>query len=584
MPGTTAGMTRTTAHDLAILASLPLLLVLFNDYWGFTSTQSAFIDPWLYVARFLHPKTQLMAFPTGYYGDRLSYTIPGALLYHALGPWMGNYALKLVQIYTTVFALYFLIHRLFNRRTALFCCALICVHPYFLASFGWDYVNGAGLAYCALTLMLILRAAQSPSYRLDLILAGACCVSLLTTHLLWLSLAWMFPLVFYVANRNGSKHPLAGSLIAFLFGGFAVFCFYCGIYHSITGRWFYLMNTAAGFLNAIAKPTHRLVWPVRNWISRVHWLDHYFCLLPLSLWLLARREKPVQKTIGSALFVGAFSTMWVSQWMGFGFPNAPEYASFLFPAYLMAVAALVTDRVSAISQRGYACLISVTLAVGAAFIFLNGRLWALASPLESWVSARPCLEPVWGQQVLIVSALGLLLTAFICSRLLGSGKALSLYTTGMVLVFSLQLAIGVDPGWFSGTSDYSNKQGFQMLLEGDAWIHQRRENRRLLFWYDENEPRQGIVVGLSSLFEWGYSLLNTRLPGLTADDRQKLAAQPHIVCVSWRPERLQEARSMLASSGLVLASWEETTIRSAGLQLHLGFAQLKPGASSKYPR
>src|SRR5580692_9874322 len=94
------------AH-LGILALLPLILALFNDYWAFTSSQSAMIDPWLYTSYFLHLKSQLLAFPTAYYGDRLSSNIPGWLLYHTFGPWVGNYVLKLSTIYTAIFALYY---------------------------------------------------------------------------------------------------------------------------------------------------------------------------------------------------------------------------------------------------------------------------------------------------------------------------------------------------------------------------------------------------------------------------------------------------------------------------------------------
>src|SRR5215469_17992082 len=67
---------------LGLLAVLPMMLAIFNDYWAFTSTQSVFIDPWLYSSYFLHLKAELLAVPTGYYGDRLSVTLPGWAIYH----------------------------------------------------------------------------------------------------------------------------------------------------------------------------------------------------------------------------------------------------------------------------------------------------------------------------------------------------------------------------------------------------------------------------------------------------------------------------------------------------------------------
>jgi hypothetical protein len=70
--------------NLGLLAILPLALVLFNDYWPYTSSYGGFIDPWLYTSYFLHLKAQLLAFPGAYYGDRLSDSLPGWAIYHDL--------------------------------------------------------------------------------------------------------------------------------------------------------------------------------------------------------------------------------------------------------------------------------------------------------------------------------------------------------------------------------------------------------------------------------------------------------------------------------------------------------------------
>src|ERR1039458_10381558 len=65
------------AARLGILALLPMMLEVFNDYWAFSSAQVASVDRWLYPGYFLHLKSQLLAFPHGYYGDRLSDLLPG---------------------------------------------------------------------------------------------------------------------------------------------------------------------------------------------------------------------------------------------------------------------------------------------------------------------------------------------------------------------------------------------------------------------------------------------------------------------------------------------------------------------------
>src|SRR5688572_17160966 len=111
-----AGVRFARSHivPLGVLSLLPFLLVVFHDFWGYTSTQSAMIDPWLYTSYFLHLKTQLAAFPDAYYGDRLSAVLPGWLLYQVFGSWLGNHIHKLVVIYAALFAIYYCIRTLFS--------------------------------------------------------------------------------------------------------------------------------------------------------------------------------------------------------------------------------------------------------------------------------------------------------------------------------------------------------------------------------------------------------------------------------------------------------------------------------------
>lgn len=199
---------------MALLALLPTWLVLFNDYWPFTSSHGQFIDPWLYPSYFLHLKAQLLAFPTAYYGDRLSDTLPGWAIYHLFGPWAGNYVFKLAVIYTAVFSMYFTLSRLFNRRVALISGLLVCSQPYFLMAFGWDYVDGIGIAFCSLALLFAFRAAQSESNTLPLLFAGIFCVCLITSQLLWLNLVWVVPLAYLLAAGMGCRSSAGLGLVA----------------------------------------------------------------------------------------------------------------------------------------------------------------------------------------------------------------------------------------------------------------------------------------------------------------------------------------------------------------------------------
>ncbi len=201
------------------------------------------IDPWLYVSYFLHLKAQLLAFPSAYYGDRLSVTLLGSAIYHVFGPLVGNYVLKLLIIYTALFSLYFSLQKLFNERTALFCASLISVQPYFLMAFGWDYVDGIGIAYYSLAFFCLVSAATSDKYRFWLLGAGMSCTCLVSSHILWLNLAWTLLLAYYLLNRLGRKHSFFESIVFMGLGAFVTFVAFCAVYRVLVGHWLYISNS-----------------------------------------------------------------------------------------------------------------------------------------------------------------------------------------------------------------------------------------------------------------------------------------------------------------------------------------------------
>jgi hypothetical protein len=50
-----------------------------------------------------------------------------------------------------------------------------CVNPWLWAATGWDYGDGAGIAYCLLTMALLTRAAVRPPGKWSLVWAPPNC-------------------------------------------------------------------------------------------------------------------------------------------------------------------------------------------------------------------------------------------------------------------------------------------------------------------------------------------------------------------------------------------------------------------------
>ncbi len=556
---------------LGILAIFPLLLAFLNDYWAFTTSQSPMIDPWLYTSYFLHLKSQLLAFPGAYYGDRLSYTVPGWLLYHVFGPMAGNYILKLSVIYIAIFALYYATATLFHERTALLCGVLISIQPYFLMAFGWDYVDGIGIAYYSLSLLCVLRAAQSGRWRLWLFAGGVFFTSLISTQLLWLNIAWTVPALYYAANRLLSKHRFWESVALFVSGAGLAFAACCAIYFLLTGNWFYIANSVRHTLHGFGA-AQKIADPVIAWIGYAQWLVPYNALMLVALWRLFRRGESSLGRMCLVLFVTCYGTIWIWEVVGFPFTKLLYYSDYIFPAYVLALAALLHNWVEKLRPLVYVLIVGSVLVIGGGLFFSIPALDRLLQSLPVLLQQHPALAPVWHYQALWASAVGAAACLCLCARRF-STTLMAVFLAGILLMGGIQLTFHSRQGWFSHSpgSDYTNKQGFQLILDADAWADRIRPDRRVLVWYNQTEPRMGIIGGLSSLYLWGWSLLNVNLPDLVPKDAERIQPYGDILVMSWDTNAILKAQRSLESVGWEVSRERETTIRNGKLALHLGF-------------
>ncbi len=142
-----------------LILILPILVLARNTSYIYTSAGS--IDPWVYYGFMKHLGAfKGSLFPGTYYGSRLSWILPGALIHAALPPVPATYVLHLGVFFTAVFSLYWLLKEAFDRRIAILSAICLALYPYFWGAIGWDYVDGAGIAYYLLTMALVFAAAK----------------------------------------------------------------------------------------------------------------------------------------------------------------------------------------------------------------------------------------------------------------------------------------------------------------------------------------------------------------------------------------------------------------------------------------
>src|SRR5262249_34743869 len=152
-----------------------------NSAWIFTGP--GWIDPWVYFGFFRHlVEYKSVLFPKLYYGSRLAWILPGYVAYHVFSPKVANLVLHFTFYYVAIFSLYALLKRATTSANALLVTVLLGSYSRFLAAIGWDYVDGAGIAYFLLALALVARATEKGP-RLWLLTGGAAAMAMCYTNL-----------------------------------------------------------------------------------------------------------------------------------------------------------------------------------------------------------------------------------------------------------------------------------------------------------------------------------------------------------------------------------------------------------------
>jgi hypothetical protein len=148
-----------------------LLLVLFRPGFGFPSFRV--LDSWIYSAYQWDLRGQIHDFGPTYYGSRLSWILPGALLHSALPLTTATLAYKLILSAVLAGAFALIVFRNAGFGAAIVATALSVLCPQIIVALHSDYVDTAVMVYGALAIAAITVAQDSPRWR-GLVFLGGC--------------------------------------------------------------------------------------------------------------------------------------------------------------------------------------------------------------------------------------------------------------------------------------------------------------------------------------------------------------------------------------------------------------------------
>ena len=408
-------MLRRADGFLPLILAYPLLLLAISSDWIFTP--AGYIDPWVYYGYF----RDFVAFKNDsflashYYGSRLSWLLPGFLVHHFLNPESASIILHLGVYYVAVFSLYFTLKRTVGRRGGLIGALLLGGYTFFLNSAGWDYVDGAVIAYCLLALACLTHAASGASPRTGCTAAGAAAAAMVHANVISLALCPLLGLFWLALPRicEGNRQAQAAmnprSLPAiqafgwFLAGAASLSLLLCFVNHFICGTWLFFLPSFRFALQS-ALIVNPAALPVAEWLPRARWL-----VLPVAAGAAValasiagyRRRRVLTHTglFGALLAITFLLCLALESW-GAPMLQLFYYASYLTPWLFLALAAALSPLLQGLSPAGFTrvatvCAVAFPFPLWGASLWTNlGAQFGLWLPLAVGALLMPALLPI----------------------------------------------------------------------------------------------------------------------------------------------------------------------------------------------
>ena len=495
-----------SAHIYAIvLIALPWACVAINNNW--LSSPPGFVDPWLYHGYFHRfPEFVSTLFQERYYGTRLAWIVPGYVAYALLPPNAANLALHIGVYYLAVAFFYRAIRVLADRDRAFVSAVVFGTSWPALVALGWDYVDGAVIAYSTVAFASAFNVARRVNPSWNAALTGVAAAAMVHSNL---GAILLLPAVLasYVALRG--RTPLRQEIpyaSAFVSGALGITAVLGAVNAWAGGPWLFFMPSVHWLKDTIGVQKFTpipltswlhswpLVWPVTGSI--------------IAVALLAKRRTPstVAAVVPILLLLTTFA---LYDWaVDGGMLRTFYYVSWLFVPTLFALAAAMP----ALGQSSAVLAAAVVMTVNG-LALMNAR-----DPLFDGVLTLP---GVGLGAVAIASAL------FLARRTLTALVAL----VCLLNVFT--------PASFR--ADPQARVQFDLVQRTLTFVANAvPAHRRPIFWLQQG-PSNSFFASIASTYLYLYSLLGSEYPHLPDDATKQfrfgatLGTDATIIVVSYQP-------------------------------------------------
>ncbi|PZV12604.1 MAG: hypothetical protein DCF22_12120 [Leptolyngbya sp.] len=548
--------------EILLLFLLPILLLLINQVWIFNRSN---VDSWVYFGYFIRLKQYLIAFPEAYYGTRLSWILPGYLAYSLFSPLVANYILHLGFYSLATLSLYFILKPSVGRRGAFLASASMSSYAFFLLSIGWSYVDGAGITYFLLTVLMLSWAARKQNWVTWMILSGVFFGALIYTNIVWLALSPSLITYYVLTHHPHRRRKNFIGVAAFIVGILAITLLLGSINYAMVGRFFFFVPSVNMAQAYAGKPNPwRIDW--REWLPSATWL-----VLPLIVLVgsaitlaLSRFKKPFEQAEVlpfHATFVVTCVIMIFLEVKAIPVLQFTVYASYLIPSMFLAIGAPLKSLAN-LSNGSFAFVASFSLML-------------LIFPLIAAYSSKDQPTFVSDDQLIIFC---LLFVAAIFFSIASNFNRKKVGSVLAILLFTVSASIAFGQGWTVNQSVkqlQANAVTSKTAIDSHLTVSSVQKLFRdidptvsLFFWYSLEELKVYRSIASASL--WGYRFISEEFPSLQAyripantplsSERLSYLKQhfttvsPKIAIFSQQTDALQQAIDSLKTVGFTAKS------------------------------
>jgi hypothetical protein len=534
--------------DLAVLALLPFIVMLFNDSWTFLQPVGT-LDPYVYTGYFFNLEKYMYDFPNAYYGSRFPWVLLGAGVHAVFSPGVATLVLRLLLYYGATIAIYVTVRALWHNRTAALATAVVLgTHTQFLQAIGWNNADGPATVCLLIAIAFLAVALEGRLWPVWLVCAGAALTTAPSVHLFVAPFTLVIVLGFLINNLK-YRRRVVDCVWLIAAGGVLAFMFFSLINHHIDGDFWYPRGQ---WDTAKVVNDDQISLPVSQWLPFAGYLIVPFVALMFSVLFIAiaaftvTRRSCQQLTPGvlAAASSGVQLILVVAYYVLFDFWRGATLQFDFYASYMLAPAFVVLGGVLSfclepLSSRWRAATVGVVLAVCLA-PFVVGALQFLPTCATECAGSRDSE---------VFTALAIVLGA--AAVLMSLTKRNFLATGLLVLAALVPLAlINVRVGnriFFSDTT--ALKRQSSMVFHADAIVRQHNSDGQLRFWYDLNGPYGYVFRSIGAMHLANYRLVSEDLPARTGPETKQPTELPvgrEIVILSADPEIISKVEATLS--------------------------------------